>query len=70
MPPQDCVALDDHADRNNILTKREVGANKGSWPVGIATKGIHFGVAWIASSQVIRFVGSVIRKKFVVCVSP
>ena len=60
-PPQVCVVLDDLADRGDILTKRQGGA-QGSWMVSLATRGRHFGVTWIISSQVLNLVGSVIRK--------
>ena len=60
-PPQVCVVLDDLADRGDILTKRQGGTN-GSWMVSLATRGRHFGVTWIISSQVLNLVGSVIRK--------
>ena len=60
-PPQVCVVLDDLADRGDILTKRQGGAS-GSWMVSLATRGRHFGVTWIISSQVLNLVGSVIRK--------
>ena len=61
-PPQVCVVLDDLADRGDILTKRQ-GGSQGSWMVSLATRGRHFGVTWIISSQVLNLVGSVIRKK-------
>ena len=60
-PPQCCVILDDLADRGDILTKRS-GGNSGSWMVSLATRGRHFGVTWIISSQVMNLVGTVIRK--------
>ena len=60
-PPQVCVVLDDLADRGDILTKRQ-GGNQGSWMVTLATRGRHFGVTWIISSQVLNLVGTVIRK--------
>ena len=60
-PPQVCVILDDLADRGDILTKRQ-GGNQGSWMVSLATRGRHFGVTWIISSQVLNLVGTVIRK--------
>ena len=60
-PPQVCVVLDDLADRGDILTKRQ-GGSQGSWMVSLATRGRHFGVTWIISSQVLNLVGSVIRK--------
>jgi len=59
--PQVCVVLDDLADRGDILTKRQ-GGNKGSWLISLATRGRHFGVTWIISSQVLNLVGTVIRK--------
>jgi hypothetical protein len=55
------VILDDLADRGDILTKRQ-GGDKGSWLISLATRGRHFGVTWIISSQVLNLVGSVIRK--------
>ena len=60
-PPQVCVVLDDLADRGDILTKRQ-GGTQGSWMVSLATRGRHFGVTWIISSQVLNLVGTVIRK--------
>ena len=60
-PPQVCVVLDDLADRGDILTKRQ-GGDKGSWLISLATRGRHFGVTWIISSQVLNLVGTVIRK--------
>jgi hypothetical protein len=59
--PQVCVILDDMADRGDILTKRQ-GGNQGSWLVSLATRGRHFGVTWVISSQVINLVGTVLRK--------
>lgn len=59
--PQVCVILDDLADRGDILTKRQ-GGNQGSWLISLATRGRHFGVTWIISSQVINLVGTVLRK--------
>ena len=59
--PQVCVILDDLADRGDILTKRS-GGKGGSWMVSLATRGRHFGVTWIISSQVLNLVGTVIRK--------
>ena len=59
--PQVCVVLDDLADRGDILTKRQGGA-QGSWMISLATRGRHFGVTWIISSQVLNLVGTVIRK--------
>jgi hypothetical protein len=59
--PQVCVILDDLADRGDILTKRQ-GGNQGSWLVSLATRGRHFGVTWIISSQVLNLVGTVLRK--------
>lgn len=59
--PQVCVILDDLADRGDILTKRQ-GGSQGSWLVSLATRGRHFGVTWIISSQVLNLVGTVIRK--------
>ena len=61
-PPQVCVILDDLADRGDILTKRQGGTSGGSWLVSLATRGRHFGVTWIISSQVINLVGTVLRK--------
>jgi len=59
--PQVCVVLNDMADRGDILTKRQ-GGNNGSWLITLATRGRHFGVTWIVSSQVINLVGTVLRK--------
>jgi len=59
--PQVCVILDDLADRGDILTKRS-GGKGGSWMVSLATRGRHFGVTWMISSQVLNLVGTVIRK--------
>ena len=59
--PQVCVVLDDLADRGDILTKRQ-GGTQGSWMISLATRGRHFGVTWIISSQVLSLVGTVIRK--------
>jgi hypothetical protein len=59
--PQVCVIIDDMADRGDIMTKRQ-GGNQGSWLISLATRGRHFGVTWIISSQVLNLVGSVIRK--------
>lgn len=61
-PPQVLVCLDDLADRGDLLTKRQGGSSGGSWMVSLATRGRHFGVTWIISSQVINLVGTVIRK--------
>ena len=55
------MVLDDLADRGDILTKRQGGA-QGSWMISLATRGRHFGVTWIISSQVLNLVGTVIRK--------
>ena len=60
--PQVCVVLDDLADRGDILQKRQGGTSGGSWLVSLATRGRHFGVTWIVSSQVLNLVGTVIRK--------
>ena len=60
--PQVCVILDDLADRGDILQKRQGAASGGSWLVTLATRGRHFGVSWIVSSQVLNLVGTVIRK--------
>ena len=60
--PQVCVILDDLADRGDILQKRQGGSSGGSWLVTLATRGRHFGVTWIVSSQVLNLVGTVIRK--------
>ena len=60
--PQVCVVLDDLADRGDILQKRQGAASGGSWLVSLATRGRHFGVTWIVSSQVLNLVGTVIRK--------
>ena len=59
--PQVCVVLDDLADRGDILTQRQ-GGTQGSWMISLATRGRHFGVTWIISSQVLNLVGTVIRK--------
>ena len=59
--PQVCVILDDLADRGDILMKRQ-GGNLGSWLTSLATRGRHFGVTWIVSSQVLNLVGTVLRK--------
>ena len=59
--PQVCVILDDLADRGDILCKRQ-GGNTGSWLISLATRGRHFGVTWIISSQVLNLVGTVLRK--------
>jgi hypothetical protein len=59
--PQVCVILDDLADRGDILNRRS-GGNGGSWLTTLATRGRHFGVTWIISSQVLNLVGTVIRK--------
>ena len=60
--PQVCVILDDLADRGDILQKRQGAASGGSWLVTLATRGRHFGVSWLVSSQVLNLVGTVIRK--------
>ena len=60
--PQVCVILDDLADRGDILQKRQGAASGGSHLVSLATRGRHFGVTWIVSSQVLNLVGTVIRK--------
>jgi len=60
--PQVCVVLDDLADRGDILQKRQGAASGGSWLVSLATRGKHFGVTWMISSQVLNLVGTVIRK--------
>ena len=59
--PQCCVVLDDFGDRGDILTKRQ-GGNLGSWIITLAVRGRHFGVSWIITSQVLRLLGTVIRK--------
>lgn len=59
--PQVCVILDDLADRGDILQKRSNHANN-NWILSLATRGRHFGVTWIVSSQVLNLVGTVIRK--------
>jgi len=59
--PQVCVILDNLADRGDILNKRQ-GGDQGSWLISLATRGRHFGVTWIISSQVINLVGTVLRK--------
>ena len=61
-PPQVCVILDDLADRGDILQRRQGGTSGGSWLVTLATRGRHFGVTWIISSQCLNLVGTVIRK--------
>ena len=58
---QVAVVLDDFADRGDILTKRQ-GGNLGSWLITLATRGRHFGVTWIITSQVLNLLGTVIRK--------
>ena len=60
--PQCCCILDDLADRGDILQKRQGAASGGSWLVSLATRGRHFGVTWIISSQVLNLVGTIIRK--------
>ena len=60
--PNVCLVLDDLADRGDILQKRQGAASGGSWLVTLATRGRHFGVSWIVSSQVLNLVGTVIRK--------
>ena len=60
--PNVCIVLDDLADRGDILQKRQGAASGGSWLVTLATRGRHFGVSWIVSSQVLNLVGTVIRK--------
>ena len=60
--PQVCLILDDLADRGDILQKRQGAASGGSWLVSLATRGRHFGVTWIVSSQVLNLSGTVIRK--------
>ncbi len=60
--PQVCVVLDDLADRGDILQKRQGASSGGSWLVTLATRGRHFGVSWLVSSQVLNLVGTVIRK--------
>ena len=59
---QVAIILDDLADRGDILQKRQGAASGGSWLVTLATRGRHFGVTWIVSSQVLNLVGTVIRK--------
>ena len=59
-PPQVCVCLDDLADRGDLGKRR--GGNDGSWLVSLATRGRHFGVTWIISTQVLNLVGTVLRK--------
>jgi hypothetical protein len=56
------VILDDLADRGDILQRRQGGTSGGSWLVTLATRGRHFGVTWIISSQCLNLVGTVIRK--------
>ena len=60
--PNVCLILDDLADRGDILQKRQGAASGGSALVTLATRGRHFGVTWIVSSQVLNLVGTVIRK--------
>jgi hypothetical protein len=60
--PQVAVCLDDLADRGDILTTRRGASSGGSSLVTLATRGRHFGVTWIVSSQVFNLVGTVIRK--------
>ena len=60
--PQVCVVLDDLADRGDILQTRQGAAAGGSWLVTLATRGRHFGVSWLVSSQVFNLIGTVIRK--------
>ena len=60
--PQVCVVLDDLADRGDLLQKRSGAHSGGSWMVTLATRGRHFGVTWIISSQCLNLVGPVIRK--------
>ena len=60
--PQCVCILDDLADRGDILQKRQGAASGGSWLVSLATRGRHFGVTWIISSQVLNLVGTIIRK--------
>ena len=60
--PNVCLILDDLADRGDILQKRQGAASGGSWMVTLATRGRHFGVSWIVSSQVLNLVGTVVRK--------
>ena len=60
--PQVCVILDDMADRGDILQRRQGGTSGGSWLVTLATRGRHFGVTWLISSQCLNLVGTVIRK--------
>ena len=59
--PQVCVVLDDMADRGDIMNKR-TGGNTGSWLTTLATRGRHFNVTWIISTQVLNLVGTVLRK--------
>jgi hypothetical protein len=61
-PPQVCLVLDDLADQGTILQSRKGGDQGGSWMVSLATRGRHFGVTWIISTQVLNLVGTVIRK--------
>ena len=58
--PQVCVILDDMADSDHLSKRR--GGDQGSWLISLATRGRHFGVTWIISSQVINLVGTVLRK--------
>ena len=41
---------------------RQGGTSGGSWLVTLATRGRHFGVTWVISSQCLNLVGAVIRK--------
>ena len=59
--PQCCVLLDDLADRGEIFQKRQGAASGGSWLVTLATRGRHFGVTWIVSSQKLNLISTVVR---------
>jgi hypothetical protein len=60
--PQCCLLLDDFGDRGDLLQKRQGAASGRSWLVTLATRGRHFGITWIVSSQVVKLVGTIIRK--------
>jgi len=60
--PHVCLILDDLADRGDILQKRQGAAAGGSHLVTLATRGRHFTVTWIVSSQVLNLIGTVVRK--------
>ncbi len=60
--PQCCIVLDDFADQGHILQARRGASSGGSWLVTLATRGRHFGITWIITSQVLNLIGTVIRK--------